>query len=76
MLLQKRKEKKRNQRRAIQCDFEHVGPTLLKNPLGVGLGLPLQHLVWCCVVTWDHVFYYNVGWGNIYSLTPPSLSIT
>ena len=33
------------QRRAIQSDFEPVGPTLRKNPLGVGWGL-LPTLRW------------------------------
>jgi hypothetical protein len=28
------KKKKKNQRRAIQREFEHVVSTLLKNPLG------------------------------------------
>ena len=34
-----------NQRRAIRREFEPVGPTLLKNPLGAGWGL-LPTLQW------------------------------
>jgi hypothetical protein len=33
------KERKKVQRWAIQCEFEHVGPTLFKNVVGVGWGL-------------------------------------
>ena len=34
-----------NQRRAIRHEFESVGPTLLKNPLGAGWGI-LPTLQW------------------------------
>ena len=33
------RKRKKNQRWAIQREFELVGPTLLKNPLDVGWGL-------------------------------------
>jgi len=40
----KRKGKK-NQRRVIRHEFEPVGPTMLKNPLGAGWGLlPTLHI--------------------------------
>jgi hypothetical protein len=33
------KKQRNNQYRAIQREFEPIGPTLLKNPLGAGWGL-------------------------------------
>jgi hypothetical protein len=41
------RKKKKNQRRAIWHEFESIGPTLLKKPLGAGWGLLLTLQVMC-----------------------------
>jgi hypothetical protein len=48
------KEEKKNQRRAIRCEFEHVGPTMFKNPLDAGWGL-LPTLRWVVLRSSDEL---------------------
>jgi hypothetical protein len=69
-------EKKENQCRAIQHEFEPVGCTMLKNPLVAGWGLlPTLHLWFECVcvrarylmIIWWMVFIVNfwIKWGYV-----------
>ena len=67
------KKKKENQRHTIQREFEHVGPTLLKNPLGAGWGVvPTLRGVGYCLCIYikklkNKIHYFDIHllcWGG------------